>query len=41
MRFRSRGINQNGDVVLDYTRSVMIYRRDAAPRVPFPEPNGR
>ena len=41
VRFRSRGINQNGDVVLDYIRSAMIYRQAAAPRVPFPEPNGR
>ena len=41
VRFRSRGINQDGAVVLEYTRSAMIYRRDAAPRVSFPVANGR
>ena len=41
VRLRSRGINQDGAVVLDYTRSAMIYKRDAAPRVSFPEPDGR
>ncbi|MDE0449753.1 MAG: MaoC family dehydratase [Spirochaetaceae bacterium] len=41
VRFRSRGINQDGDVVLEYTRSAMIYRRAAAPQVSFPVANGR
>ena len=41
VRFRSRGINQDGAVVLEYTRSAMIYRRDAAPQVSFPVANGR
>ena len=41
VRFRSRGINQDGKVVLEYTRSAMIYRRDAAPQVSFPVANGR
>ena len=41
VRFRSRGINQDGNVVLEYTRSAMIYRRAAAPQVSFPVVNGR
>ena len=41
VRFRSRGINQDGAVVLEYTRSAMIYRRDGAPQVSFPVANGR
>ena len=39
VRFRSRGINQTGDVVIDYTRSALIYRRGASPQsASFPEP---
>ncbi len=39
VRFRTRGINQDGLIVLDYTRSVMVWRREAAPAVDlFPEP---
>lgn len=39
VRFRTRGITQDGVVVLEYSRSVMIWRRDAAPSVDiFPEP---
>ena len=41
VRFRSRGINQDGDVVLEYTRSAMIYRRADAPQVSFPVAHGR
>jgi acyl dehydratase len=37
---RCRGINQHGDVVVEFKRSFMIYRRDA-PEVAdaFPDPN--
>jgi hypothetical protein len=39
VRFRSRGVTQDGAVVLEYSRSVMVWRRDAAPSVDtFPEP---
>lgn len=31
VKFRSRGIKQDGTVVLDYVRSVMIWKRDHAP----------
>ena len=35
VRFRSRGINQDGAVVLDYTRSAMIYKRTPRPGYRF------
>ena len=39
VRFRSRGVTQDGAVVLEYSRSVMVWRRDAAPSIDsFPEP---
>lgn len=39
VRFRSRGITQDGAVVLEYVRGVMVWKRDAAPSVDlFPEP---
>lgn len=31
VQVRSRGINQDGKVVIDFTRSIMIYKRDHAP----------
>ena len=31
VRVRSRGINQDGKVVIDYVRSIMVYKRDSAP----------
>jgi acyl dehydratase len=37
--FRTRGIKQTGHVVLEYTRSVMVFKRAHAPVVDaFPEP---
>jgi acyl dehydratase len=37
--FRTRGIKQTGHIVLDYTRSVMVFKRGQAPVVDaFPEP---
>lgn len=37
---RSRGINQDGKVVIDFRRSVMVYKRDSAPGSGlFPEPS--
>lgn len=43
VKVRTRGVKQDGKVVIDYTRSVMVWKRDHAPnRAPFPEPvNGR
>lgn len=32
IRVRSRGVNQDGKVVIAYVRSVMVYKRDSAPR---------
>jgi acyl dehydratase len=39
VRFRGRGIKQDGTVVLEYTRSVMVWKRAFAPNSDtFPEP---
>jgi itaconyl-CoA hydratase len=39
VRVRTRGVNQHGTVVIEYTRTFMVYKRDAAPvRDLFPEP---
>jgi acyl dehydratase len=38
VQVRSRGVNQDGKVVINYTRSVMVYKREHAPkRGEFPE----
>ena len=38
IKVRSRGINQDGKVVIDYTRTIMVYKKDSAPaRARFPE----
>lgn len=29
VRFRTQGLNQDGDVIMTYERSVMVYKRDA------------
>ena len=40
VKFRSRGIKQDGTVVMEYTRSVMVWKRAHAPnRDTFPAPN--
>jgi acyl dehydratase len=39
VKFRTRGIKQDGTVVIDYTRSVMVWKRAFAPSEgSFPEP---
>ncbi len=41
VKVRTRGYNQHGEVVIEYTRSVMVWKRDHAPRLdvfPVPEP---
>ena len=39
VKFKSRGIKQDGTVVMEYTRSVMVWKRDHAPtHNHFPEP---
>ena len=39
VRFRTRGLNQGGTVVVDYERSVMVWKREHAPQLSaFPEP---
>jgi itaconyl-CoA hydratase len=37
VKVRTRGINQDGKVVIEYERSVMVWKRAAAPGVFFPE----
>ncbi len=42
VKVRTRGYNQSGEVVIEYTRSVMVWKRDHAPRLdvfPVPEPS--
>jgi len=39
VKFRSRGIKQDGTIVMEYTRSVMVWKKADAPgRDHFPEP---
>jgi itaconyl-CoA hydratase len=39
VKFRSRGIKQDGTLVMEYTRSVMVWKRAHAPlQDTFPEP---
>ena len=39
VKVRTRGIKQDGKVVIDYTRSVMVWKRGHAPNInTFPEP---
>jgi itaconyl-CoA hydratase len=39
VKFRSRGIKQDGTIVLEYVRSVMVWKRDHAPNKDvFPDP---
>jgi len=37
VRVRSRGVNQDGHVVITLIRSVMVYKKDHAPSSHFPE----
>jgi acyl dehydratase len=42
VRVRTRGYNQRGEVVIDYVRTVMVWRREDAPRqslFPVPPPD--
>ena len=40
VKFRSRGIKQDGTIVMEYTRSVMVWKKAHAPaHTHFPEPN--
>jgi acyl dehydratase len=39
VKVRTRGLNQHGKIVIDYTRSVMVWKRAHAPlRDTFPNP---
>lgn len=41
VKFRTQGIKQDGTVVIDYTRSVMVWKREFAPNNnTFPKPKG-
>jgi acyl dehydratase len=31
VKFETRGVNQNGQVVISFKRTIMVYKRDAAP----------
>jgi itaconyl-CoA hydratase len=35
---RARGYNQAGETVIEFRRTVMVYKRDHAPRIPRPAP---
>lgn len=35
----TRGLNQNGDVCVSFDRTVLVHRRSASSRFPFPEPS--
>jgi acyl dehydratase len=38
VKVRSRGINQNGKIVINLTRSIMIYKQGSSPSIgSFPE----
>jgi acyl dehydratase len=40
VKIRTRGIKQDGKVVMDYSRSIMVWKREHAPlEGSFPEPN--
>lgn len=42
VKVRTRGIKQDGTIVIDYLRSIMVWKRAHAPsRAPFPEPAAR
>ena len=41
VKVRTRGYNQHGEVVIEYARTVMVWKREHAPRLdifPVPEP---
>jgi itaconyl-CoA hydratase len=38
VRFRTRGYNQDGTVVIEFERTVMVYKREASPRARRPRP---
>lgn len=39
VKFRTRGMKQDGTIVIEYTRSVMVWKREHAPGLQhFPEP---
>ncbi len=38
VRVRTTGYNQEGETVITFLRTVMVYRRDHAPHVPCPTP---
>lgn len=38
VRVRTRGYTQDGTVVIEFERTIMVYKRDASPRVDRPRP---
>jgi itaconyl-CoA hydratase len=38
VRFKTTGFNQDGKVVIEFKRTIMVYRRDQVPQVKRPEP---
>ena len=41
VRFRTTGFNQEGEIVIEYVRTVMVYKRGHAPRYVRPTPRRR
>jgi itaconyl-CoA hydratase len=41
VKVKTTGYNQDGETVITFLRTVMVYRRDHAPRVPRPFPRSR
>lgn len=40
VRFRTRGYKQDGTVVIEYERTIMVYKRGQSPRRARPRPKG-
>ncbi len=38
VKFRTTGFNQNGDIVIEYLRTLLVYKRGHAPRFARPSP---
>lgn len=37
VKFRTRGFNQDGTVVIEFIRTILVYKRGQVPQVPHPE----
>ncbi|MCL4299932.1 MAG: MaoC family dehydratase [Anaerolineae bacterium] len=41
VRFKTTGFNQEGKIVIEFKRTIMVYKRDQVPQVQRPELNGK